>query len=314
MTITLPNHVFEDQLPALLRKLAGAAQSTDITVDMAKVHGHYIPAAVVAILATAQRWKAEGKNLHLRGWRESKSSRYLQRIDFFEQLGLKFPEDFARHQERGLFLPVKKLSFGQPNVGPISTELASCVVPDGGATDDTFRLVQYVAGELLSNAKQHSRGTAFVSAQYFKQRDLVRIGIADNGMGIRSSFDGTNTGSHINSDAAALEAALQPGVSSALERPHIYGRPDNRGLGLSMISELTRQALGRMIIASGSGRYSQIPEEISRFQEAPEDIFSGTLLSLSLKRDEILNYSAMHREALDRLDLRDSSADDTVFD
>ena len=44
----------------------------------------------------------------------------------------------------------------------IASEIARCTLPDATPEDDVFRLLQYAAGELLSNAKYHSGGQAFV--------------------------------------------------------------------------------------------------------------------------------------------------------
>jgi hypothetical protein len=77
-------------------------------------------------------------------------------------------------------------------VDVVASEITRCVLPDVSPEDDVFRALQYAAGELLSNAKYHSGGRAFASAQFFPARNLVRIAVADDGMGIRRSFTNTS--------------------------------------------------------------------------------------------------------------------------
>jgi hypothetical protein len=171
--LPIPSRVWESQLPRLLVLLNQAEAHPAVVIDIAAVK-FLAPAAIVAILARWHRWKREGKGVSLVGMESCENLSYLQRIDFLTHLGVEIPENFTRLNPAGRFVPVQTLNFASGDVDKIASEISRCTLPGVDFEDDVFRLIQYAAGELLSNAKYHSGGRAFVCAQFEGTRERAR--------------------------------------------------------------------------------------------------------------------------------------------
>jgi len=234
---------------------------------------------------------------------------YLQRIDFLKHLGVEIPEDFIRRDPAGRFLPVQTLSFASGDVDKIASEITRCTLPNTHPEDDVFRLLQYAAGELLSNAKYHSGGRAFVCAQYFPKRSLMRIAVADDGIGIRESFLNTSREREADTADNAIRLALQPQVSSALLRPNPnpYAGRNHRGVGLSITRILAKEAFGQLSIATEDGWFDELQGK-ERTRMGQPLFFPGTLVAVSLNRDQIADYAAMHASAMSEIGMDKSDA------
>jgi len=298
LVIALPDRVFEEQFPALLALLNDGDGHNSIQIDISRVK-FLTPAAIVAVVSRCHRWMREGVKVSLGGLNQCESLGYLQRMDFLTHLGIDLPETFQRHDADGRFVPVKSLNFAHGNVDAIASEITHCVFPGTSPYDDVFQALQYAAGELLSNAKYHSGGRAFACAQFFPQRNLVRIAVADDGQGIRMSFTGTSRENEAQTPDEAIRLALQPGVSSALLRPNLnpYGGQNHRGVGLSITRILAKEAGGELAIGTESGWFREIRgHEQTRPRVALS--FPGTLVALTLHRDQIADYAAMDEAAM----------------
>ena len=296
--ISIPRWVEEPQFPRLLALLNTGDGRSAIEIDIAAVK-FLTPAAIVAMLARCNRWKQEGKGLFLGGVESCEALGYLQRIDFLLHLGIEIPEKFTRRATSDRFVPVQTLNFASGDVNQIASEITRCTLPGAHPEDDVYRLLQYAAGELLSNAKYHSGGRAYVCAQFFQSRNLVRIAVADDGVGIRGSFVNTSRENEANTPDAAIRLALQPHVSSPLLRPRLnpYAAQNHRGVGLTITRILANGAGGRLSIASESGWFDELH---GTEQQRPRTaiLFPGTLVAVSLHRDQIADYAAMHAEAM----------------
>ena len=299
MVIEIPHAVTNSNLPGLLRRLASVANESAIDLDIGSVR-FLVPAAIVAILSHASRWMSEGKTVRILRFREASNFQYLQRIDFFARLGIGLDEAFTRRPEAGRFVPIKELTRTTGDVGLIAAELSRCVFPEGSSFDDHHALFQYASGELLANGKYHSQGRVFVCAQYFSQRNLAMLAIADDGIGISGSFRGTSREHEATNGEAALSLALEPGVSSPLLRPPSgpYERPNNRGIGLTMSRILTRESAGRFQVATGDGWLDEDSGRGPGVIQSRGFEYPGTLVSVSINRDQVGSYQTMRSAAL----------------
>lgn len=312
--VPIPREVFEPQLLRLLNLLDQADGHAEVVIDIAAVK-FLTPAAIVAILARSHRWKREGKGVFLAGAEACESLGYLQRIDFLTHLGVQIPENFTRHPAADRFVPVRSLSFASGDVDRTASEITRCTLPNAAPDDDVYGLLQYAAGELLSNAKYHSGGRAFVCAQYFQKRNLVRIAVADDGIGIRSSFVATTREADAATPDSAIRLALQPGVSCALLRPNPnpYAGQNHRGVGLSITRILAKESSGQLTIASDGGWFDEVDgEEQPAPRTAPH--FPGTLVAVTLPRDQIADYAAMHAKAMSEIGMGGSDAGGMFFE
>lgn len=312
--ITIPSWVAEHQFPRLLSLLRTGENHPAVEIDISSIK-FLTPAAIVAILVRCNRWKREGKAISLSGADTCENLGYLQRMDFLSHLGVNIPENFIRRNPSGRFVPVQTLNFASGNVDQIASEISRCTLPDASPVDDVYRLLQYAAGELLSNAKYHSGGRAFVCAQFFPKMNLVRIAVADAGIGIRQSFLNTSREAEAATPDAAIRLALQPRVSSVLLRPNPnpYAGQNHRGVGLSITRVLAHEAVGRLSIVSEDGWFDELH---GTEQDRPKEsiFFPGTLVALSLHRDHISDYAAMHEEAMTQMGMEILDSDGIFVD
>lgn len=109
----------------------------------------------------------------------------------------------------------------------------------------------YALTEMMRNVVEHSGAPQIgYCAQYWPSKDLVEVGLVDNGMGIHASLTRGPDFAGI-SEAQALGLSLLPGVSrNSHRRPDPYDQWANSGYGLYMTSSLCREG-GDFFIASG---------------------------------------------------------------
>lgn len=116
----------------------------------------------------------------------------------------------------------------------VFTDLADCEDP---LLTGPFDLVEYAASELINNVLQHAEGSGYVAAQVYPKSGLVRISVADSGIGIRQSFQQNRPPfwDDAMTDLDSVRTALQPKVSSRMHLSSGWGGSGvNAGVGLSM--------------------------------------------------------------------------------
>ncbi|MHB2025452.1 MAG: hypothetical protein ACYCPQ_02255 [Elusimicrobiota bacterium] len=94
---------------------------------------------------------------------------------------------------------------------------------------------------------------ALLCAQYYPKSNAIRIGIADTGVGIKSTI----TRSHrAETDLEAIRLALTPGITGAT--PREGGTEQNAGAGLFFIKSIA--SVNRDFFAVYSGRENHPPQ------------------------------------------------------
>jgi hypothetical protein len=247
--------------------------------------------------------------------KECPTFRYLQRINFFAVCGLQMPEDFRRHDAGSRFVELRQIGGqGSASVAELSTDIAHCISPDAAEVDDPeqsglFDVIEYSVSELALNVNQHAKATGFAMAQYTPRTDLVRVAIADHGIGILRSF--TENGSPVCkpgwTDADAIGAALQPKVSSKLHLRSPWGEPVNAGVGLTLLRALCIQTGGHFFLASGNSVFLQTADGGQPQPKMRSSHFQGTVCVLAFIRAQISNYPELMHKAKQSLGLLPSS-------
>ncbi|HZS19221.1 MAG TPA: hypothetical protein VFA51_14935 [Candidatus Udaeobacter sp.] len=315
-TIRLPQYIFEQNMPGLLRRLGEANKAAEIYIDFKNVT-YFTPGAIVAVTANVYGWHANGKKLFFVNHTRCTAFKYLQRINFFDKVGLKLPEEFIRKADSKDFIPLQELSPRTQDIAPIATRMAACIAPKH-IDEEVFKLLQYASSEAMLNCKQHSRGRGFVAAQYAQKHDFARIAVADCGRGILASFR-ENESPHYRegmTDRDGLELALQPNVSSTTHlarTPYSAGSP-NFGVGLNMLRALMEASIGYMFLASGTSWFLQNGTNpgVIRIVK-PEFSFQGTICAVAFQRGQVDDFQRMLAEARAGLGLRINKQASKIF-
>ncbi len=298
--LRLPPAVYDDSLSDLVTRLAFVARQNGgpIELDFQDVQ-FYVPAALTALLATLHGWCQAKRSVTLLNCESCPAFTYLQRMDFFRLSGIALPENFTRRAADGRFVPLCRIDGGtRGNVTEVSSALARCVFPKLADTDDPesagpLDMVEYATSELINNVIQHARGPGFAAAQVYPKSGLIRLAVADCGIGIRGSFAAYEPPfwDPAMSDLDAVRTALQPKVSSKLHLPVAWGEPVNAGVGLSMLKEIARHADGMFTLLSGTGFFQhnhleprRLPTELNLLET-----YAGTVCSLQLPQQKLGN-------------------------
>lgn len=317
-TFSLPPKIFENNLPRLLSELARHDLSGEaLVLDMGKVE-YWIPAAIVATCAAVNRWMEAGRQILFANHQNCRACGYLQRVDFFDQVGLKLSENFTRHDPGTSFVEIQVV---EPDVArltdPVARKLAECLAGTKSPSDDVLRFSEYALGEIIANCQQHAEKPGYVTAQYVQNRDWARIGIADYGIGILESFRKTASPHYREgmSDAEMLEVAMRPWVSSKRHLPPgPYGERPNRGVGLKMILNMLQQSHGELFIASGNAwRHYVSGRPVVSGVFPSERSIAGTVVSIRYDRGQIAAYQQILADAQKAMNLLPEEDDDRFF-
>jgi hypothetical protein len=286
-TIQLPSSLKGNALEILMPMLNRANEEDEILLDFGKVKFYY-PTATVAILARCWHWKQLGKKLSATNHNHCPASNYLKRIDFFGELGLKLDEPFQRHNTNARFVTVRRIRRGK-DVDRIAREVAKCMAHGSHEVEEVIR---YAVGEIITNIVQHSAGEGFLAAQRYPGSSSVYFAVADSGIGLRKSFAGTALESELTTPLLALEKSMEPLVSSALLRPlnGPYDEYVNKGIGLSMVNEITRRTYGRMDVLTENAHFKRVGDTSVEFRENNTITNQGVLVSMHIQTDEIDNF------------------------
>jgi hypothetical protein len=314
----LPAKVFEANLPRVLGDLA-ALDSTEepLALDFLSVE-YWTPAAIVSLCAMVNRWIEQGRPIAFENVEESPACSYLQRIDFFERVGLHLPETFQRRDPRTSFVEIQQVYPGFARLSePLPKRLAECLAGTTDPSNEVLRFSQYALGEIIANCQQHAGKPGFVAAQYVASRDWARIGIADYGMGIRESFRNAES-PHFRegmSHSEALEIAMTPWVSSKTHRKSgPYGESPNRGVGLKMVLHMLKDSCGEMFISSGDGwRHYQRNGCVDEGTLPGGREFPGTCVSILFDRGQIDDFQHLVARAGKSINLTPDQGDSKFF-
>ncbi len=302
-TITLPAYAYELELPDLLDQLGAGDAAQEIAVDFSRVT-FWTPGALVLLLAKTQHWIAQGKAVEFRNYKTSPAFRYLQRIDFFSRCGIELAEDFRRHDAGRRFVELRRVGGeGSASVEELSTDVAYCLFPDSDVEDPEqsglFDLLQYAVSELANNTIQHAKAPGFATAQYTARTDLIRVAIADHGIGVLRSFaeNGSPYWKQDLTESQAIALALQPKVSSKSHLTTAWGESINAGVGLTLLKEFCSMTGGDLFMGSGNGACFQSSSDKTLNQASLRSSFHGTLCALSFTRAQIQNFPELLHKA-----------------
>jgi hypothetical protein len=161
---------------------------------------------------------------------------------------------------------------------------------------------------MANNARQHSGGIGFASAQVDRKEGLIKLAIADNGRGVRQSFvEAGFPWSAALSDTGAIKKAMEPFVSSK-------GNPTNEGVGLTLTAELARLAHAWLLIASGRGAVILRPDGTFEAVELPDGAsYPGTLVGMTFHQKSVPDFAVMLQTAKEELGLLQRKAAQARF-
>ncbi len=178
--------------------------------------------------------------------------RYLQRIDFFQRLGVEIPERFRRRDADDRFVALNQIVDLRVARELADASVASLAANLPAAAPSVLRFARFVFEELGVNVVQHSGQpeTGFGLAQAYPNRRPPRyqFAFADRGVGFLSSLQrNPELAGSISDDAEALQLAVEEGMSGAA-----LDARKNMGIGLGQLRALSDRTNANVWILSGS--------------------------------------------------------------
>ena len=251
-------HLGDDVIP-LLNTLGAHNDSDSIEIDFQEMNFYSI-AAVVALMGKLMGWANNGTTVSVGDYTSARCFPYLQRMDFFNLAGISTDETFSRRNSVTNFVELKHIGRGASiDTASISTNIADCIAPELANEVDPkktgyYDCIEYAVSELMNNVIQHSGGSGFIGAQYYRKRNTTQIAIADTGIGIMQSFfdSGSPHRKNIANHRDAMRQALLPKTSSKTHIIEPYGSgPVNAGVGLTLLSAVAMISGGEFLLISG---------------------------------------------------------------
>lgn len=178
---------------------------------------------------------------------EAKSKHYLERMGLFNFLGIKSGINVTEHDPSGRFIPLTQIR----NSSEL-TDFIKEVTPLLHIDPPQAEPLRYIMSELIRNVLEHAESQygAIVSAQYYKESNIVRIGIADTGIGIYKSIKRSH---NPQNNLEAVRLALTPGITGTTNKEG--GTDWNAGAGLFFIKSIASVNNDFFVIYSGDAMY-----------------------------------------------------------
>ncbi len=228
---------------------------------------------------------------------EATSKHYLERMRLFDFLRVKSGIKMKEHEPAGRFVPLSQIKDGAA-----LTRFITDVTPLLHLEPKHAEPIRYIMSELIRNVLEHSLSPhgAIVSAQYYKESNTVRIGIADTGIGIWKSI---NQSYSPKNDLEAIRLALTPGITGTTRREG--GTEQNAGAGLFFIKSIASVNSDFFVIYSGKAMYKLLKRKTKKIRlhvDPFEDRHSkkdklpnweGTVVGIDLSLDTTQEFSLL---------------------
>lgn len=201
--------------------------------------------------------------------------RYLARMNFHKLFARdEVAEDFVRRQADS-FCPCHPL-VTEDDKHEIADSLTDTACRALALGPKARAAVWLAIGEMAQNVLDHAASDVggFAVAQNGRKRQEFEFAITDAGVGVRASLARNAKYAALSDDLAAIEKALEPGVTSS--------PGSNSGGGLSLLREAVRDNGGTFLVRSGTAAVE------SGHIERSEDgltCLHGTAVGIRIRRD-----------------------------
>lgn len=243
MKCHISNSVFIGNIdPFLLNFINEPGDRLEITTHDTWMSAHPVVLAMIA----ARGLTVPRGNVSVDALKAS-SARYFDRMGLFKMLDVETDITQVEADPSGRFVPLTQIKTAAEQ-----TRFITDIMPLLHLEPFQAEAIRYVLSELIRNVLEHAGAPngAIVAAQYHKKSNLIRIGIADTGVGIKRSI---NQSHRAWTDKEALHLALTPGVTGTT--PREGGTMQNAGAGLFFIKSIAASSRNFFMLYSGDALY-----------------------------------------------------------
>jgi hypothetical protein len=226
----------------------------------------------IAILKAIQQ---EIKDVEIRSDPNSRFDSYLKTL--YE----------ASYDESRTYIPLEVVKSG--NIDISRDRLVKKIMRDfkdleSDDKEDLKRYLDYMVGEILNNAIQHSLSPigAIITAQHFPTQRKLQIVVVDRGVGFLHNIQKRY---QVNTEQDAILKALEKGVSSSPTK--MYSNAiDNAGYGLYALKTIIEKTNGKLMIISNNG-IVKLGRHYLTAQELQNTNWKGSIVAFEFFENEI---------------------------
>ncbi len=297
MRIHIPNSVWIGNIDPFLRSLDTSNQNfLEISSHEKWVSVHPVVLSMVAALGL--KMKSQGKKIKFQK-PTATSSHYFERMGLFKILDLDSKIKITEHEPAGRFITIQVIKSSN-QLDKFITDM----IPLLHSEPKKVEPIRYIIFELVRNVFEHSGSDegAILCAQYYQKSNTIRIGVVDNGIGIKRSL---NRVYHPKTDLEAISLSLTPGITGTTKR--VGGTESNAGAGLFFIKSLAKINRDFFMIYSGNSMYKLLKhpkykKEIKLIANPLKDhssydedypYWQGTVVGIDLCLDEHADFNAL---------------------
>ena len=293
MKIHLPNSAFLGNIDSFLRGFDPSSPDTlEITSNQSWISIHPVVLSMVAALGLTV------KPERIRFQKpEARSAHYLVSMKLFDVLHIPCDISIQEHAPEGRFIPITQIR-SSDELTTFITEM----IPLLHKEPEQAKTIGYIVSELVRNVLEHAETEigAVLCAQYYKKTNRICIGIADTGLGIKTTITRSHTA---KTDLDAIRLALWPGITGTTPKPG--GTEQNAGAGLFFIKAIADVNRDFFAIYSGSGFYKLLKKKSERLRlnaDPFEDRHSkntqfpywkGTVVGVDITLDQTREFSIL---------------------
>ena len=294
MKLHLPNSAFLGNIDPFLRQFDPSSPGLlEITANEKWVSVHPVVLSMTAALGlTVKR-----ENIHCENF-TAKSKHYLVRMGLFKVLNVASDISFVEHEPAGRFIPITQIRTSSE-----LTQFITEMIPLLHLEPEQAETIGYIVSELARNVIEHAQAEngAILCAQYYRKSNSIRIGIADTGVGVKTTINKSHSA---KTDLDAIQLALWPGITGTTRKEG--GTEQNAGAGLFFIKSIANVNRDFFIIYSGHGFYKLLKKTLTNRPRLNADPFQdkhskddnlpfwhGTVVGVDITLDQTREFSLL---------------------
>lgn len=295
MKLHLPNTAFLGNIDTFIKGLdPSSPDSLEITLNQRWLSLHPVVLAMTSSLGLT----VKPEQIRV-GELKATSAPYVVRMGLFKMLNVPCDLTVTERAPEGRFIPLTQIRTSE-ELDTFITEM----IPLLHRADEPehAKTIGYIISELVGNVIQHANAEhgAVLCAQYYTSSNRICIGIADTGLGIKSTISQSH---RVQTDLDAIKLALWPGISGTTPRPG--GTAENAGAGLFFIKSIADVNRDFFVIYSGSGFYKLLKKKTERLRlnadpfkdrHTKSDSFpywKGTVVGVDITLDRTREFSIL---------------------
>lgn len=296
MKIHLPNSAFLGNIDPFLRGFDPSSPDfLEITANDKWISVHPLVLSMLAALGLTMKNPGSIRCEKF----EARSKHYLVRMGLLKILKVVSGINIVEHEAAGRFIPITQI-----RTSVELTKFITEMIPLLHLEAEQAKTIGYIVSELVRNVIEHARAEngALLCAQYYKKSNAIRIGIADTGVGIKTTI---NQSYPVETDLKAIQLALSPGITGTTRREG--GTAQNAGAGLFFIKSIANVNRDFFVIYSGQGFYKLLKKPSSsrrlslnadpfkdrHSKEEDMPFWQGTVVGVDITLDQTEEFSRL---------------------